>query len=84
MLLLIKILNYRLTVILIQIIICNPTNKNSEMLGEFPNVPELQTLIESPQKIERSKVHLSYFRRLAGIKEDNFVIPKGSKCPSFN
>lgn len=54
------------------------------MLGEFPNVPELQTLIESPQKIERSKVHLSYFRRLAGIKEDNFVIPKGSKCPSFN
>lgn len=80
MLLLIKILNYRLTVILILEI----TNKNSEMLGEFPNVPEFQTLIESPEKIERSKVHLSFFRRLAGIKEDNFVMPKGSKCPSFN
>lgn len=30
------------------------------MLGEFPKVPELQMLIESPEKIQRSKIHLPF------------------------
>lgn len=80
MLPLIKILNSRLTVILVLEI----TNQNSDVLGEFPKVPELQMLIKFPEKTQRSKVHLSCFRIRVGIKEDNFVSPTGSKCPSFN
>ena len=55
-LLLVKFLNYRLTVILTLEI----TNQNSELLGEFPKAPELQMLIESPKKIQRLKTHLSF------------------------
>lgn len=56
MLLLIKILNYRLTIILILEI----TTLNSDMLGEFPKALELQMLVKPPEKIQRSKVHLSF------------------------